>query len=73
LDGREISLVPRVGSVNDELLNPAPQSERLTLLSRFSAFLSELLDGLSFLVFCVSFSTLGHLLGSWWNRLLPED
>jgi hypothetical protein len=59
--------------VNDELLNPAPQSERLTLLSRFSAFLSGLLDGLSFLVFCISFSSLTHLLGSLWSRLLAEE
>jgi hypothetical protein len=66
-------LVLTAGSVNEELLNPAPQSERLTLLSRFSDFLSGLLDGLSFLVFCVSFSTLTHVLSSWWNRLLPGD
>jgi hypothetical protein len=59
--------------VNDEVLNPASKSERLTLLSRFSVFLAGLLDGLSFVFFCVSFSSLTHVLSSWWNRLSAEE
>jgi hypothetical protein len=58
--------------VNEEILNPAKhsaeQSEGLTLSSRSSTFLAGLLDSLSFLFFCVSFSSVTHLLGSWWNR-----
>jgi hypothetical protein len=59
--------------VNEELANPAVKPERQALLSRFSDLLSEVLDSLSFAFFCLSFSSLTHLLGSWWNRFLAEE
>jgi len=59
--------------VDEELDNPAPQPERLALLSRFSVFLSEILDSFSFLFFCLPFSSLTHLLTSWWSRFLAEE
>jgi hypothetical protein len=51
----------------------APQVEHSALGSQFSALLSGVLDNFSFLFFCVSFSSLTHLLGSWWNRFLAEE
>jgi hypothetical protein len=63
--------------VNEEFANlaqqPASQSERLPVVSRFSAFLSEILDSFSFAFFYLSFSSLTHLLGSLWNRFLAEE
>jgi hypothetical protein len=59
--------------VNEEISNPAPQAERPTLLSRVSDLLSGLLDSFSSLFFCLSFSSLAHLLGSLWNRFLAEE
>jgi hypothetical protein len=59
--------------VNEEIPHSAAQYERVTRLSRFSVFLSGFLDGLSFLLFCVSFSMLTHVLSSWWTRLLAEE
>jgi hypothetical protein len=73
--------------VNQEILNPAKQfarqSERLTSLSQtslpqpslsqLSIFVSGILDSLSYFFFCLSFSSLTHLLGSWWNRFLAEE
>ena len=73
------------GSVNEEFLNPArqpaeqpapptaPRPERLPLLSRFPFFLSEILDSFSSFFFYLSFSSLTHLLVSWWNRFLAEE
>jgi hypothetical protein len=72
--------------VNEEILNPAKQfarpAERLTSLSQtslsqpslsqLSVFVSGILDSLSYFFFCLSFSSLTHLLGSWWNRLSAE-
>jgi hypothetical protein len=66
----------------------ARQSERLTLLShpslsvpslsrvslsQLSVLVSGILDSLSYFFFCLSFSSLTHLLGSWWNRFLAEE
>jgi hypothetical protein len=70
-----------LGYVSEEILNPAPQpaqelasqAERLPLLSRFSVFLSEILDRFSFLFFCLPFSSLTHLLSSWCSRFLAEE
>jgi hypothetical protein len=70
-----------LGYVSEETLNsarqpaqdPAPQVERLPLLSRFSFFLSEVLDRFSFLFFCLPFSSLTHLLTSWCSRFLAEE
>jgi hypothetical protein len=59
--------------VNEEFTNPAPQPERPPLLSRFSDLLSGILDSFSFAFFCLSFSSLTHLLGSWWSRFLAEE
>jgi len=42
-------------------------------LSQLSVFVSGILDGLSYFFFCLSFSSLAHLLGSWWNRFLAEE
>jgi len=58
--------------MSEESTNSALQSDRLTLLSRSSAFLSGALDSFSFLFFCLPFSTVTHLLSSWWSRLLAE-
>jgi hypothetical protein len=72
--------------VNEEILNPAKQfarqPERLTSLSQpsssqgsisqLSVFVSAILDSLSYFFFCLSFSSLTHLLGSWWNRFSAE-
>jgi hypothetical protein len=59
--------------VNDEFANTAPQSERLTLLSRLSALFSGVLDTFSSFFFCLSLSSLTHLLSSWWSRFLAEE
>jgi hypothetical protein len=65
------------GVVDDPFDNPTPnsarQSERLTLLSRLSIFVSGVLDSVSFLFFCLSFSSLTHLLNSWWNHFQSEE
>jgi hypothetical protein len=69
------------GYVSEEILNSAPQpaqentshAERLPLLSRFSFFLSEVLDRLSFFFFCLPFSSLTLLLTSWYSRFLAEE
>jgi hypothetical protein len=62
--------------VDEEILNPgkqfARQSEGVALFSRLSVFLSDVLDSFSSFFFCLSFSSLTHLLGSWWNRFLAE-
>jgi hypothetical protein len=70
LQGRQNS---PAGPVNEEFANLAPQPERLTLASRFSVLLSGILDGFSSFFFCLSFSSLTHLLGSVWNRFLAEE
>jgi hypothetical protein len=54
--------------VNEEFTNPATQPERPALLSRLSVLLSGILDAFSSFFFYLSFSSLTHLLGSWWNR-----
>jgi hypothetical protein len=68
--------------VNQEILNPAKQfarqPERLMSLSQpslaqLSVLVSGVLDSLSYFFFCLSFSSLTHLLGSWWNRFLAEE
>jgi len=63
--------------MNEESLPPGKQfardSEGVVLLSRFSVFLSEILDSFSSCFFYLSFSSLTHLLGSWWNRFLAEE
>jgi hypothetical protein len=73
------------GSVSEEFLNPVEQPaqqtaqqtasrpERLPLLSRFPFFLSEILDSFSSCFFYLSFSSLTHLLVSWWSRFLAEE
>jgi len=58
--------------VNNNLATSAPQPER-PLLSRLSDQFSDVLDSFSFLFFCLSFSSLTHLLGSWYNRFLAEE
>jgi hypothetical protein len=58
--------------VNEELVNPAPQSPRLPLFQRFSDSLSGILDGFSTLFFCLPFSSLTHVLSSWCNRLIAQ-
>jgi hypothetical protein len=63
--------------VSEESLNPeqktAVQPERLPLLSRFSFFVSGILDSFSSFFFYLSFSGLTHLLSSWWSRFLAEE
>jgi len=59
--------------VNEEIVNPASQPERLALLSRFSDLLSGSLDSFSSFFFYLSFSSLTHQLSSWWSRFLAEE
>jgi len=63
--------------VNEEILNPAKQFAPLphgeAQLSKFSVFLSDVLDSFSYFFFCLSFSGLTHVLGSIWNRFLAEE
>jgi hypothetical protein len=63
--------------VNEEMPPHASQSalqpEHPALASQFSGLVSGVLDNFSFLFFCVSFSSLTHVLGSWWNRFLAEE
>jgi hypothetical protein len=42
-------------------------------LAQLSVLVSGILDSLSYFFFCLSFSSLTHLLGSWWNRFLAEE
>jgi len=60
-------------TVTEQLAIPAAEPERLTLLSRCSVFLAGVLDSVSFLFFCLSFSSVTHLLSSWWDAVLPEE
>jgi hypothetical protein len=66
-----------LGFVNEEILNPAQQTAaqpgETPLLARSSELLSGILDSFSSFFFCLSFSSLTHLLGSWWNRFLAEE
>jgi hypothetical protein len=59
--------------VSEEFANPTQQAARAPLLSRLSVLVSAALDSFSFLFFCLSFSSLTHLLGSLWSRLLAEE
>jgi len=63
--------------VNEEFLNLEQQSmarpEGPASLSGFSCLVSGVLDSFAFFFFCLSFSGLTHLLGSWWNRFLAEE
>jgi hypothetical protein len=43
------------------------------LLAQLSVLVSGVLDSLSYFFFYLSFSSLTHLLGSWWNRFLAEE
>jgi hypothetical protein len=69
------------GSMSEEFLisseqsaqRPAPQPERLALLSRSSVLLSGILDSFSSFFFYLSFSSLTHLLSSWCSRFLAEE
>jgi hypothetical protein len=63
--------------VSEEILNSAQQSARQLehppLSSRFSDFFSGILDRFSSLFFYLPFSSLTHLLTSWWSRFLAEE
>jgi hypothetical protein len=59
--------------VNEESIDSVPLPERLTPLSRFPGFVSAALDTFSFLFFCLSFSSLTHVVGAWWSRWLAEE
>jgi hypothetical protein len=63
--------------VSEEFPNPAqqptPQLGRVPLLTRFSYLLSGILDSFSSFFFYLSFSSLTHLLSSWWSRFLAEE
>jgi hypothetical protein len=59
--------------VNEEFTTPATQAERQAQLSRFSVLLSGVLDSFSSFFFCLSFSSLTHLLSSWCSRFLAEE
>jgi len=67
--------------VSEELLSlekrfeqpSTPQPERPALFSRLSDLISGILDSFSFLFFCLSFSSLTHVVGSWCSRFLAEE
>jgi len=59
--------------VNEGIDNPVRQLDELTLFSRFSDLLSGILDSFSFLFFCLSFSSLTHVVGSWCSRFIAEE
>jgi hypothetical protein len=71
-----VKILPK-GLVSEEILHPAQQpaqqSERLVLLSRSSVLFSGILDSFSSFFFCLSFSSLTHLLSSWCSRFLAEE
>lgn len=59
--------------MSEEFLNPAQQPKRPKLLFRFTGLLSGVLDSVSLLFFCLTFSSLTHLLGSLWSSFLAEE
>jgi hypothetical protein len=61
----------RPASLSQPLLSQASSGQ--VSLSQLSVFVSGILDTLSYFFFCLSFSSLTHLLGSWWNRFLAEE
>jgi hypothetical protein len=71
-----VKVLPR-GTMSEEFLNPAQQhtqlSEPLVLLSRSSVLFSGILDSFSSFFFCLSFSSLTHLLSSWCSRFIAEE
>jgi hypothetical protein len=60
-------------AVSAELSNPAAAPESPTLYSRVAFLLSSLLDNFSYALFCLSFSTLTHVLHAACCRFLAED
>jgi hypothetical protein len=68
--------VPR-GTVGEDFPDAAQQyaqqPEPRALLSRSSVFFSGILDIFSSFFFCLSFSSLTHLLSSWCSRFLAEE
>jgi hypothetical protein len=61
------------GEFLDSAQQDAPQPEPLPLFSRISDLLSDILDSFSSSFFCLSFSSLTHLLSLWWSRFLAEE
>jgi hypothetical protein len=61
----------RLTSLSQPLLSQASSGQ--VSLSQLSVLVSGILDTLSYFFFCLSFSSLTHLLGSWWNRFLAEE
>jgi hypothetical protein len=63
--------------VDEEVLNPAPQSlsqdVALRPLSHFSILLTAILDSFSFALFCLSFSGLTQMLTSFYSRLFAQE
>ena len=53
--------------------NVAAQLDRQTFFSRFSVFLSGVLDGFSIALFSLPFFGLTHLFGSLWFRFSSEE
>jgi hypothetical protein len=63
--------------LSEEILHSAQQHaqqlEPPVLLSQSSILLSGILDTFSSFFFCLSFSSLTHLLSSWWSRFIAEE
>jgi hypothetical protein len=60
-------------AIREESADSPAEPEHLAPLTPYYAFLRLALDNASFLLFCVSFSSLTYALSSWWNRLLPDE
>ena len=61
------------GPVNEEFPNPARQSQGPALYSRLSVLLSGIVDSFSSALFCMSYSSLAHLIHTIWCRLTVEE
>ena len=60
-------------AVSEESSDSPAEPEHLAPLTRYYAFLRLALDNASFLLFCVSFSSLTYALSSWWTQILPDE
>ena len=68
---RDIDKLP-LSTATEDFSNSAAGSEPGSLYFRSSVFLSGILDSFAFLFFCLSFSSLTHMLGALWYRFSGE-
>jgi hypothetical protein len=58
--------------VNQTVENLEPQSPRRPPLDHISESVTAAINAVSILLFCLSFTSLTHLLTSWCDRLIAE-